>query len=86
VVFHPFISAALEFESALDWTTTVRFADQPGGGRALRGENCGPETLGRLAVAADVDSTHCSFSLMYGPDVGDRYTSQAGSARVSHRF
>jgi len=33
-----------------------------------------------------VNSTHWSFSLMYDPDIGHGYTSQAGSARVSYRF
>jgi hypothetical protein len=85
-VFHPFVSLAVEFDSALDWTTTAHFADQPAGAPfAVR--TAGPGTLGRAAVGADmVDSTHWSFSLMYDPDVGHGYTSQAGSARVSYRF
>jgi hypothetical protein len=86
VVFHPFVSAAVEFDSALDWTTTAHFADQPAGA-AFAIRTAGPGTLGRLAVGADVaNSTHWSFSLMYDPDVGHGYTSQAGSARVSYRF
>ena len=86
VVFHPYVSLETEFDSALDWTTTAHFADQTAGAPfAVR--TAGPGTLGRLAVGADVvDSTHWSFSLMYDPDVGHGYTSQAGSARVSYRF
>jgi outer membrane autotransporter protein len=86
VVFHPYVSLAVEFDSALDWTTTAHFADQPAGVPfAVR--TAGPGTLGRLAVGGDVvDSTHWSFSLMYDPDVGHGYTSQAGSARVAYRF
>ena len=86
VVFHPFVSLEVEFDSALDWTTTAHFADQPAGA-PFSVRTAGPGTLGRLAVGADVaDSTHWSFSLMYDPDVGHGYTSQAGSARVSYRF
>ena len=86
VVFHPFVSAAVEFDSDLDWTTTAHFADQPAGAPfAIR--TAGPGTLGRLAVGADIaNSTHWSFSLLYGPEVGHGYTSQAGSARLGYRF
>jgi hypothetical protein len=86
VMFHPFVSAAVEFDSALDWTTSAHFADQPASA-AFAIRTAGPGTLGRLAVGADVaNSTHWSFSLMYDPDVGHGYTSQAGSARVSYSF
>jgi hypothetical protein len=86
VVLHPFVSLEVEFDSALDWTTTAHFADQPAGA-PFSVRTAGPGTLGRLAVGADVaDSTHWSFSLMYDPDVGHGNTSQAGSARVSYRF
>jgi outer membrane autotransporter protein len=85
-VFHPFVSVAAEFDSAMDWTTTAHFADQPAGA-PFSVRTAGPGTLGRLAVGGDVvNSTHWSFSLMYDPDVGHGYTSQAGSARVSYRF
>jgi hypothetical protein len=77
---------SVEFDSALDWTTTAHFADQHAGA-PLSVRTAGPGTLGRLAVGADVaDSTHWSFSLMYDPDVGHGYTSQARPARVSYSF
>jgi hypothetical protein len=84
--FHPFVSAAVEFDNDLQWTTTAHFADQPAGAPfAVR--TAGPGTLGRFVAGADiVNSAHWSFSLMYDPDVGHGYTSQAGSARVSYRF
>jgi hypothetical protein len=86
VMFHPFVSAAAEFDNALDWTTTAHFADQSAGAPfAIR--TAGPGLLGRFAAGADIaNATHWSFSLMYDPDVGHGYTSQAGSARVSYRF
>jgi uncharacterized protein YhjY with autotransporter beta-barrel domain len=84
--FHPFVSAAVEFDNDMQWTTTAHFADQPAGAPfSLR--TAGPGTLGRFVAGADiVNSAHWSFSLMYDPDVGHGYTSQAGSARVSYRF
>jgi uncharacterized protein with beta-barrel porin domain len=86
LVFHPFVSAAIEFDNDLQWTTTAHFADQPAGA-AFAVKTAGPGTLGRFVAGADViDSAHWSFSLMYDPDVGHGYISQAGSARVSYRF
>jgi hypothetical protein len=85
-MFHPFVSAAIEFDNDLRWTTTAHFADQPAGA-AFAVKTAGPGTLGRFVAGADViNSTHWSFSLMYDPDVGHGYISQAGSARASYRF
>ena len=84
--FHPFVSAAVEFDNDLQWTTTAHFADQPAGA-PFAVKTAGPGTLGRFVAGADiVNSAHWSFSLMYDPDVGHGYTSQAGSARASYRF
>jgi hypothetical protein len=86
VVFHPFVSAAIEFDNDLQWTTTAHFADQPAGA-PFAVKTAGPGTLGRFVAGGDiVNSAHWSFSLMYDPDVGHGYISQAGSARVSYRF
>ena len=86
MMVHPFVSFEVEFDNALNWTTTAHFAEQAAGAPfAVR--TAGPGTLGRVAVGADIaNSTHWSFSLMYDPDFGHGYTSQAGSARVSYRF
>ncbi len=84
--FHPFVSAAAEFDQDAKWTTTAHFADQPTL-QSFDVRTAGPGTVGRFTVGADlINSKNLSFSLSYDPEVGQGYTSQAGTARVSYRF
>ncbi len=79
--FHPYVSAAAEFDQDTLWTTTARFADQPTL-QSFDVRTAGPGTLGRFSLGADlINSKNLSFSLSYDPEIGRGYTAQAGTAR-----
>jgi uncharacterized protein YhjY with autotransporter beta-barrel domain len=82
----PFASAAVEFGSNRDWTTTAHFADQPQGG-SFDTTTAGPDTLGRFSVGAELlGSKNLSVSVQYVPEVGKDYHANTGVARLAYRF
>ena len=85
-VLHPFISAAVESDSDSQWTTTARFLGQSAT-QSFAVQTAGPGTLGRFGAGLDlINSQHLSLSILYDPELGHGYTSQAGAAQVSYRF
>jgi hypothetical protein len=86
VEFHPYASAAAEFNRDQAWMTTAHFADATTG-PGFSMATAGPGTLGRFTLGADlINSQHLSFSIAYQPEVGRGYSAQAGTARVSYTF
>lgn len=86
VTLRPFASAALEYGSPRDWTTTARFADQPQGD-SFDLKTAGPETLGRFSIGADLlGSKNIAFSVQYAPELGKDFTSHTGMARLTIAF
>ena len=86
VTLRPFASAAIEYGSPRDWTTTARFADQPAGD-SFDLTTAGPETLGRFSIGADIlGAKNIAFSVQYAPELGSGYTSHSGTAKLTIAF
>ncbi|WP_255702300.1 autotransporter outer membrane beta-barrel domain-containing protein [Roseomonas cutis] len=86
MVLRPYASAGLSLVSNGDWAATARFAGQPAS-RGFRATTPIPDTLGKFALGAELLSTgNWDFKLQYSADLGDRYASHAGMARVAYRF
>jgi hypothetical protein len=86
VTLRPFASAALEYGSPRNWTTTARFADQQQG-ESFNLTTAGPGTLGRFSIGADlIGVKNVAFSLQYAPELGNGFTSHSGTARLSIAF
>ncbi|WP_199554189.1 autotransporter outer membrane beta-barrel domain-containing protein [Sandaracinobacteroides hominis] len=86
VTLRPFASAAIEYGSPRDWTTTARFADQPNGD-SFDLTTAGPGTLGRFSIGADLlGAKNVAFSVQYAPELGSGFTSHSGTARLTIAF
>lgn len=86
VTLRPFASAAIEYGSPRDWTTTARFADQPNGD-SFDLTTAGPGTLGRFSIGADIlGAKNIAVSVQYAPELGSGFTSHSGTARLTIAF
>ena len=86
VTLRPFASAAIEYGSPRDWTTTARFADQPQGD-SFDLTTAGPGTLGRFSIGADLlGAKNIAFSVQYAPELGKDFNSHSGTARLTIAF
>lgn len=85
-VLRPFASAGVVLSANNDWAATARFAGQSST-LGFRTTTPVPDVLGRFAVGAEILSgTNWDLRAQYSADLGERYTSQAGVARISYRF
>ncbi|WP_199553867.1 autotransporter outer membrane beta-barrel domain-containing protein [Sandaracinobacteroides hominis] len=86
VTLRPFASAAIEYGSAREWTTTARFADQPQGD-SFDLTTAGPGTLGRFSIGADIlGAKNIAVSVQYAPEFGSGFRSQSGTAKLTIAF
>lgn len=86
VSLRPFASAAIEYGSPRDWTTTARFAEQPQGD-SFDLHTAGPGTLGKFAIGADLlGARNVTLSIQYAPELGKDFTSHSGTARLTIAF
>jgi hypothetical protein len=86
LTLRPYASAAIEFGSNRDWTTTARFADQPQS-ESFDLTTAGPGTLGRFSVGADLlGAKNVTFSVQYIPEVGSGFVSHSGTAMLTIAF
>ena len=86
VSLRPFASAAIEYGSPREWTTTARFAEQPQG-ESFDLQTAGPGTLGRFTIGADlIGAKNIALSVQYAPELGKNFTSHSGTAKLTIAF
>src|SRR5690606_34087995 len=85
-VLRPFASAGVKIHDHDDWTTTTRFAGQSAS-HGFRATTPMPGVLGRFSIGADMArGANWEFRLQYTAEIGDRYASHVGMARLAYRF
>ena len=85
-VLRPFASAGVKVHDNDDWKATARFAGQPAS-RGFQATTPIPSVLGRFSLGADVSgAANWEFRLQYTAEIGDRYASHVGMARIAYRF
>lgn len=86
LTLRPFASAALEFGSRRDWTTTAAFAGQASND-SFAVKTARPGTLERFAIGAYVlGSKRIAFSVQYAPELAKDFVSHSGTARLTIAF
>lgn len=83
----PYASAGLSVNGQDGWSATARFAGAQGASSGFRASTPIPTTLARLSVGANLaTSGNIELKVQYNADLGDRYASHTGLARLAYRF